>query len=63
MSRPLVLGATVVGTRDTKAVRTAVLTAIVLVAVVVRIFPLTYSHFWDETVFLQHAKILVDPWA
>jgi 4-amino-4-deoxy-L-arabinose transferase-like glycosyltransferase len=36
------------------------LATIVFVAFVIRIFPLTYSHFWDETVFLQHAKILVD---
>jgi 4-amino-4-deoxy-L-arabinose transferase-like glycosyltransferase len=38
----------------------AILTAFVLVAIVIRTLPLTYSHFWDETVFLQHARILVD---
>src|SRR5438132_9963553 len=26
----------------------------------VRAVPLTYSHFWDETVFLQHAGVIVD---
>jgi len=57
---PLMLGAKAVGRWDTQAVRAATLAAIVLVAVVIRIFPLTYSHFWDEAVFLQHAKILVD---
>jgi 4-amino-4-deoxy-L-arabinose transferase-like glycosyltransferase len=38
----------------------AILTAVVLVAIAIRTLPLTYSHFWDETVFLQHARILVD---
>src|SRR5262249_3333063 len=23
-------------------------------------FPLTYSHFWDEAVYLQHAKVMLD---
>src|SRR2546429_1923063 len=26
----------------------------------VRAVPLTYSHFWDETVFLQHAGVILD---
>ena len=42
------------------AICAAILIAFVLVAIAIRILPLTYSHFWDETVFLQHAKILVD---
>ena len=29
-------------------------------ALLLRVVPLTYSHFWDETVYLQHAMILVD---
>jgi 4-amino-4-deoxy-L-arabinose transferase-like glycosyltransferase len=29
-------------------------------ALFLRVFPLTYSHFWDETVFLQDAKVIVD---
>ncbi len=29
-------------------------------ALFVRVVPLTYSHFWDETVFLQDAKVIVD---
>ncbi len=29
-------------------------------ALFVRVIPLTYSHFWDETVFLQDAKVIVD---
>jgi len=29
-------------------------------ALFVRVFPLSYSHFWDETVFLQDAKVIVD---
>jgi 4-amino-4-deoxy-L-arabinose transferase-like glycosyltransferase len=36
------------------------LTVILLLALLVRTVPLTYSHFWDETVYLQHAKILID---
>jgi len=42
------------------AICAATLTAFVLVAIAIRTLPLTYSHFWDETVFLQHARILVD---
>ena len=34
--------------------------AILLLALLVRTVPLTYSHFWDETVFLQHAKVILD---
>lgn len=37
-----------------------VLVFVVLLAVLVRTVPLTYSHFWDEAVFLQHAKVIVD---
>jgi 4-amino-4-deoxy-L-arabinose transferase-like glycosyltransferase len=29
-------------------------------ALFVRVVPLTYSHFWDETVFLQNAKVILD---
>ena len=36
------------------------LALLLLVAMLVRILPLTYSHFWDETVYLQHARIIVD---
>jgi hypothetical protein len=35
------------------------LAGILLLALLVRTLPLTYSHFWDETVFLQHAKVLI----
>ncbi len=34
--------------------------AVFALAVLLRIVPLTYSHFWDEAVFLQHARIIVD---
>src|SRR5439155_5599341 len=37
-----------------------VLAFVLLLAVLVRTVPLTYSHFWDETVFLQHAKVIFD---
>jgi len=37
-----------------------VLVLVLLLAVLVRTVPLTYSHFWDETVFLQHAKVIID---
>lgn len=33
---------------------------VLLLAALIRTVPLTYSHFWDETVFLQHAKVIVD---
>lgn len=36
------------------------LAIILLLAFLVRTVPLTYSHFWDETVFLQHAKVMLD---
>ena len=36
------------------------LAAILLAAFVLRVLPLTYSHFWDEAVFLQHAKVMLD---
>ena len=38
----------------------AMVAVILVVAIAIRILPLTYSHFWDETVFLQHARIIVD---
>ena len=31
-----------------------------LFAAYLRIFPLQYSHFWDEAVYLQHAKIFTE---
>jgi 4-amino-4-deoxy-L-arabinose transferase-like glycosyltransferase len=34
--------------------------AILLAALLLRIVPLTYSHFWDEAVYLQHARVIVD---
>ena len=34
--------------------------ALLALAVLLRIIPLTESHEWDEAVFLQHAKIMVD---
>ena len=37
-----------------------VLAFVLLLAALIRTVPLTYSHFWDETVFLQHAKVIVD---
>ena len=36
------------------------LAAILLAAFALRVLPLTYSHFWDEAVFLQHAKVMLD---
>lgn len=36
------------------------LAALLALAVLLRIIPLSESHEWDETVFLQHAKIMVD---
>ena len=36
------------------------LAAILALAALVRAVPLTYSHFWDETVFLQHAEVILD---
>lgn len=38
----------------------AAVCVIVLLASLLRILPLTYSHFWDEAVFLQHAKVMLD---
>src|SRR5258706_11979315 len=37
-----------------------VIVFVLLLTVRVRSYPLTYSHFWDETVFLQHAKVIID---
>ena len=31
-----------------------------MLALLIRTVPLTYSHFWDETVFLQNAKVILD---
>ena len=36
------------------------LSVIVLLAVLLRCIPLTAAHFWDETVYLQHARIILD---
>jgi 4-amino-4-deoxy-L-arabinose transferase-like glycosyltransferase len=36
------------------------LAAIGLLGLLLRIVPLTYSHFWDETVFLQNALVVLD---
>src|SRR5262245_5857999 len=36
------------------------LVLVLLLAALIRTIPLTYSHFWDETVFLQNAKVIVD---
>jgi len=36
------------------------LAVILALAALVRAVPLTYSHFWDETVFLQHAGVILD---
>ena len=36
------------------------LALILALAALVRAVPLTYSHFWDETVFLQHAGVILD---
>jgi 4-amino-4-deoxy-L-arabinose transferase-like glycosyltransferase len=40
--------------------RAALLAGILLLALLIRVVPLTYSHFWDETVFLQDAKVISD---
>lgn len=34
--------------------------AILVVGTLVRVLPLTAEHYWDETVYLQHARILLD---
>ena len=36
------------------------LAAILSLAFLLHVIPLTYSHFWDETVFLQNAMVLLD---
>jgi 4-amino-4-deoxy-L-arabinose transferase-like glycosyltransferase len=36
------------------------LAVILALAALLRAVPLTYSHFWDETVFLQHAEVILD---
>lgn len=38
----------------------ALLALILLLALLVRVVPLTYSHFWDEAVFLQDARVIAD---
>src|SRR6266480_4446703 len=45
---------------STRCVPWIALAVIVALAALVRAVPLTYSHFWDETVFLQHAKVILD---
>ncbi len=45
---------------STRRVLWIALALIVALAALVRAVPLTYSHFWDETVFLQHAKVILD---
>src|SRR5207245_151045 len=40
--------------------RGIVLALVLLLVALIRTVPLTYSHFWDETVFLQHAKVIID---
>src|SRR5207302_7812944 len=45
---------------STRRVLWIALALIVALAALVRVVPLTYSHFWDETVFLQHAKVILD---
>jgi 4-amino-4-deoxy-L-arabinose transferase-like glycosyltransferase len=34
------------------------LVALIALSFCLRLFPLTYSHWWDETVYLQHAEIM-----
>ena len=36
------------------------LAVILLLALLLRTVPLTYSHFWDEAVFLQNAKVITE---
>ena len=36
------------------------LAAILSLTFLLRVIPLTYSHFWDETVFLQNAMVMLD---
>lgn len=36
------------------------LAVILLLALLLRTIPLAYSHFWDETVYLQHAQVILD---
>ena len=40
--------------------RGLLLGGILLAALLLRIVPLTASHFWDETVYLQHARVIVE---
>src|SRR5215467_212566 len=51
--------------RKTSAVRSnaaryGLIAFALLLALLIRIVPLTYSHFWDETVYLQHARVILD---
>ncbi len=41
-----------------RATKAAVLLAIALAAFAISMFPVRKSHWWDETVYLQHAEIL-----
>ncbi len=36
------------------------LAAILLLALLLRVVPLSFSHFWDEAVFMQHALVMLD---
>ncbi len=40
--------------------RLLIVLAILLLAFFLRSFPLTFSHYWDETVYLQNAKVISD---
>src|SRR5215813_8439671 len=53
--RPLTLNK-----RHSRYVLRLLLGIAVLLMVLIRIVPLSYSHFWDETVFLQHAKVILE---
>ena len=56
-ARPLTLGKRYMSSRRALCF---LLVFVLLLALLARTIPLTYSHFWDETVFLQHAKVIVD---
>jgi 4-amino-4-deoxy-L-arabinose transferase-like glycosyltransferase len=60
LRRSAAMRANAAGVEDRMATRLAILSALILVAIAIRTLPLTYSHFWDETVFLQHARIVID---
>src|ERR1044071_10206495 len=56
-ARLLSLGASCMSSRRAHYL---VLALVLLLAALIRTVPLTYSHFWDETVFLQNAKVILD---